>query len=145
MAAVATIALSDALATPVVHNFIPIGQDKNGTWWFEDQSPASAIGYNRISVSLTRSALGASGQASAANRVNRCKLGIYLPVLETLGTNDAGVTPPPTVAFVNRCNIEYSMPERNSLQNRKDLVKYSANLPLNALVNSAVQDLQPLY
>jgi hypothetical protein len=146
MTAVATIVLNDAQGTPVAHNFIPLGPDTNGVWWFEDQGTGStAIGYNRLSISLVRSSPPTNGLASSANRVNRIKLTIHCPVLETLGTNDAGVTPPPTVAYVSRGMVEIISPERNALQNRKDLRKYLQFLLADTLVVAAVETLQNIY
>lgn len=145
MPAVASIALNDALGSPVLHTFIPLGQDNNGTWWYEDQTGTSAIGYNRISISLTRTPPGTNGAASGSNRVNRVKMSIHTPTLETLGTNDNGITPPPTVAYINRCNVEFILPERNSLQNRKDLRKYAQFLLADAQAIAVVETLQSIY
>lgn len=144
MSAVANIVLNDAQATPVAHTFIPLGPDKNGAWWFEDQSSANAIGYNRVSIHLTRAALASQGQSSG-ERVNRVKIGIHTPVLETLGTADSGITPPPTVAYVPRCNIEFIINERASLQNRKDLRKYAQFLMADTQVVSSIESLQNIF
>lgn len=145
MAAVSTIVLADAQATPVNHSFIPLGPDANGVWWFEDQTGSSTLGYPRISLKLTRAPQASNGTASSSNRVNRVKMTIYLPTLETLGTNDAGVTPPPTVAYVERMNEEFILSERDTLQNRKDLLKYSKFLHDNAQVVGMVETLQNIY
>jgi hypothetical protein len=144
VAAVANIVLNDALGTPVAHTFIPLGPDKNGTWWWEDQSPANAIGYNRISMQLVRAVNPAQG-ANSSERVNRVKVGIHTPTLETLGTADNGITPPPTVAFTPRCNIEFIMNERSSLQNRKDLRKYADFLLAETQLTAMVESLQNVF
>jgi len=145
MPAVASIALDDAQATPVSHTFIPLGPDAKGVWWFEDQTGTTALGYNRISISLVRPSTGTNGSVSKSDRVARVKLSIYTPTMETLGTNDAGVTPPPTVAYVNRVNVEMILPERNTLQNRKDLRKYVQFLMANTQVVAVVETLQNIY
>lgn len=145
MAAVANIVLADALATPVNHTFIPLGPDSNGVWWFEDQSGSSALGNNRLSISLVRSSAPVNGLVSRSDRVNRVKIALYCPTLETLGTNDAGVTPPPTVAYVNRANIEFSLAERNTLQNRKDLRKFAQFVIADTQVIAMVETLQGIY
>jgi len=145
MSAVANIVLADAQGTPVNHTFIPLGPDTNGVWWFEDQTGAAAIGYNRISLYLTRSSVGTNGTVGGANRVNRVKIGIHTPVLETLGTNDVGITPPPTVGYVNRANLELILPERNTLQNRKDLRKYAQFLLADTQVVGMVENLQNVF
>lgn len=144
MAAVASIVLNDAQATPVAHTFIPLGPDKNGVWWFEDQSASNALGYNRISLQLTRPITGTPG-SSSGDRTNRVKVGIHIPVLETLGTADNGITPPPTLAFVPRFTGEFIMSERASLQNRKDLRKYAYDLFANMQFQSMVESLQAVY
>jgi len=144
MPAVATIALADAQATPVTHNFLPLGPDLNGVWWFEDQSASATIGNGRISVQLVRPSGAASGQNSG-QRMNRVKIGIHTPKLETLGTNDAGLTPPATVAYVARANTEFMFPERALLQDRKDLRKYASNILTDANIISLVESLLNYY
>lgn len=64
MGAVTNIVINDAQATPVAHTFVPLAPDAKGVWWFEDQSPASPIGYKRISLSLTRPPVGVAGENS---------------------------------------------------------------------------------
>jgi hypothetical protein len=144
MPSVSSIVLADAQGTPVNHTFIPLGQDSNGVWWFEDQSPSDAIGYNKISLSLTRPSNPAPG-ADSGNRMARVKIGIHTPVLETLGTNDNGLLPPATVAFVNRANLELMIPERASLQNRKDLRKYAEKIFADSQVIAMAESLQAIY
>lgn len=145
MSAVANIVLADAQVAPVNHTFIPLGTDAKGAWWFEDQSgPSSSIGYNRISLQLSRASNPPPG-SNAGERMNRVKIGIHTPVLATLGTNDAGIAPPPTVDFVNRVNVEFILPEQNNLQNRKDLRKYAQNLLADAQVVGMVELLQNVY
>lgn len=145
MSAVANIVLADAQATPVNHTFIPLGPDKNGVWWFEDQSASSPIGYNRISLALIRPANPAQGAASGLDRVARVKAVIYTPKLETLANNSAGITPPPTVAYTPRVNVEFSLPERSSLQDRKDLRKFVDFLMAETQLTAMVETLQNVY
>lgn len=144
MSAVANIVLNDAQGSPVAHTFIPLGPDSKGAWWWEDQSPTNAIGYNRISVQLVRSALASQG-VSSLERVNRVKIGIHTPVLETLGTADNGITPPPTVAYIPRVNVEFIMNERSSLQNRKDIRKYAQFLLADAQLVAMIETLQNVF
>lgn len=143
MSAVTSIALDDAQATPVTHTFIPQGPDANRVWWFEDMT-GETIGHSRISLSLKRSPNPAPG-SNAANRVSRVVLGVHVPALETLSNNSAGLTPPPTVAYIERCNVEFILPDRASLQNRKDLRKYVAGLLGNTQVIDMVEGLISVY
>lgn len=144
MSAVANIVLSDAQATPVAHTFVPIGQDAKGTWWFEDQSASSSIGYNRISMLLKRAGNPAPG-SNAGDRVNRVLVGLHTPKLETLSNNSAGLTPPATVAYIPRCNIEMIIPDRAALQDRKDLRKFAQFLLAETQLTAMVETLQGVY
>jgi len=144
MAAVANIVLADAQGTPVNHTFIPLGTDTNGVWWFEDQSASSPIGYNRISLFLSRPTNPASG-SNARDRISRIKWAIHLPTLTTLGTNDAGLTPPPTVAYVERANGEFIIPEEANLLERKNVRKYVQFLMADTQVVAMVETLQNIF
>jgi hypothetical protein len=145
MPAVANIVLADAQATPVNHTFIPLGPDSNGVWWFEDQSAGSAeIGWNRISVELKRPRNPAPGQTSR-ERMSRAKIGIHTPKLETLGNTSAGYTPPPTIAYIARANVELMLPERGTLQDRKDLRKYTEKVLADANISLVIEQLQSYF
>lgn len=145
MPAVANIVLADAQGTPVNHTFLPLGPDASGVWWFEDQSSATPIGYWRVSIKLNRPQPGGNGSASSSNRVNEAIIGLHQPTMETLGTNDNGILPPPTVSYVSRSVQRLTMPERSSLQNRKDLRKMSMNLLADANVIDLIENLRPYY
>lgn len=145
MAAAANIVLNDAQATPVAHTFIPLGPDQNGVWWFEDQSAASPIGYNRISVSLTRPLTSRQGE-SAANRVTRVKIGVHTPKLENVTNSTiSGISPAPTISYTMRSNVEFILPEKGSLQDRKDLRKYVQFAMADAAIVNAVESLQGIW
>lgn len=145
MAAAANIVLNDALATPVAHTFVPLGPDRNGVWWFEDQSGVSPIGYNRISLSITRPLSMTAGENSDG-RVARVKVGLHTPKLEnTTNSTVSGVAPAPTISYTPRVNIEFILPERAALQDRKDLRKYIQFLVADAAVVNAVESLQGVW
>jgi len=144
MAAVTSIALADAQGSPVTHTFIPLGPDSKGVWWFEDQTGASPIGYNKISMSLERAPVGVVG-SNAGQRTNRVKVVIYTPKLETLSNNSSGFTPSPTVAYTPRVNIEFNLPDRSVLQDRKDLRKFADFLMAEAQLTAMVETLQNVF
>jgi len=144
MSAVTSIVLNDAQGTPVAHTFIPLGPDSNGVWWFEDQTGTSAIGYNKISLQLVRPKTASSG-SNAGDRTSRIKVGIHTPKLETVATNDAGLTPPPTVAYVPRVLAEFILSERSTLQDRKDIRKYMDFLMAETQLTNMVENLQNIY
>lgn len=126
--AAANIVLADAQATPVNHTFVPLGPDAKGVFWFEDQSAASPIGYWRISYQLKRPPVPTAGQSSA-QRAFRVVIGLHEPILEN-STNStvSGIAPAPTISYTPRAFLDLALPERASLQNRKDLRKMFYNL-----------------
>lgn len=145
MALAANIVLADAQATPVNHTFIPIGKDQHNVYWYEDQSQSNAIGFWKISIGITKPLPGAPGAKSGADRVIRVKLAIHEPSMETLGTSDSGLPPPPTISYITRSSAEFILPERSSLQNRKDIRKMTGLLVSDAQVIAAVENLIPVY
>lgn len=141
MATLANIVLADALATPVNHTFIPAGPDSKGVQWLVDQSQANAIGYWRISLEISQPSAPRPGDSSTS-RVYRVKIGLHEPVLETNGDSSAsGILPAPTVAYVPRSFVEYVIPERANLTNRKDLWKMTHLLAANSQIQAAVETL----
>lgn len=145
MPQVAQIILPDAQATPVNHTFVPQGRDTNGVWWFEDQSAAAVNGFNRISVALTEQPPQFGAGQNLGTRVKRVKIGIHCPTLETTSNNSAGLPPPPTVAYIERVNIEFIHPERGNLQNRKDVNKFAYGVLQHADVRKVIEDVQNYF
>lgn len=139
------IVLADAQGTPVNHTFIPMGKDPNGVYWFEDQSASSPIGYWKLSIEVKKPLPGAPGAKSGSDRVVRVNYALHEPALETLGTSDNGLTPPPTISYITRCTGTYIIPERSTLQNRKDIRKMISGLNDSAIMVSVVEQLQAIY
>ncbi len=135
------IVLADALATPVSHTFIPLGADEKNVQWLVDQSQSNAVGYWRISLQTTAPLPPKAGESSDG-RTFRVRVGLHEPVLETNGDSSmSGILPAPTVAYIPRSFTEYVIPERASLQNRKDLWKMHGNLLDNTQIQAAVESL----
>lgn len=139
------IVIADALATPVNHTFAPVGRGADGVFYFEDQSQANAVGYWRISVEQKRPKAPTAG-TSSQDRTHRVKIGLHEPILETVSNNTvSGIAPAPTVSYVCRSFCEFIMPERSSLQNRKDLRKMMAALLGDTQVLGATETLAYIY
>lgn len=135
------IVLADALATPVNHTFVPVGRDKNSVFWFEDQSAANSIGNWRISVEVTRPSV-PTAQTNSQGRTYRYRVGLHEPILETVSNSTvSGIAPAPTVGYVLRSFVEYVMPERATLQDRKNLRKMMASLQSDTQILGAVEGL----
>jgi hypothetical protein len=135
------IVLADAQGSPVNHTFVPIGRDKNGIFWFEDQSAANAIGYWRVSVELKKPPVAIAKQSSEG-RSNRVLIQLTEPILENVSNNTvSGIAPAPTVSYVPRSFSEFVLPERSALQNRKDIRKMMANLLADTQIVAVVETL----
>jgi hypothetical protein len=144
MAQAANIVLADAQATPVNHTFIPIGPGANGEMFFEDQSGSTPIGYNRISVSVKRGAIGRAGD-SQGDRTARVVIRLYEPTLETVGTADNGITPPPRVAYQLTSTVEFLMSERSLQLERKNIRKFTEKVLADAQIVNLIENLVPIW
>lgn len=131
---IATITLPDAATTPVNHVFVPnaVKGDK-GSW--ANQSPALPIGFELIDMTLT--------DPSGKSTVYRVTASMKLPVLKT--TTDVGGNSVTSVDYWLEGDISFNIPQRSTLQNRKDLVKLFTGLLGNAQFTGLAQDLQHVY
>lgn len=138
----ANIVINDGASTPVAHTFAPLGKDEKGVFWFEQVTPAptNALGAKRIGLSISRPQNGNRLTGDA-----RATVSLYVPVLETLGTNAAGIVPPPTLAYQCVDRGSFILPERSTSQERKDSRVLMKNLLDNPLVISLIDQLQPVY
>lgn len=143
MAQAVAIVLPDAQATPVNHTFTPVGPRVDGFFVFEDQSASSPVGYNLIEVRTRR--VKRTNVKNAGESVTRVDLKVKTPKLETLGTNAAGFTPPPTIAYVPTLDISIAISDRAVVLDRKDLLKYTTGLLANAQVKSMIEDQIPIW
>lgn len=146
MPTAANIVIADAQATPVNHTFVPIGPDPKDSsiFIYEDQSQATQAGFWRVTIQVKRPELLTKG--GSATRANRVVVSLHQPVLETLGTQTvSGIVPAPTVSYIVRSFAEFVIPERSSLQNRKDSRKMLALALADAQVIAAVESLLPIY
>lgn len=139
MPAFAAITINDGQASPGAHTFNPVSND-NGIYVWQDQTGGVALGYLTITYQKSVPGPVKPGQASDASRVWRHKLTVAVPTMETLGTNDAGLTPPPTVACIHRGSMEFIQPERGTNSVRKDMTAYCANLLGHATIKSLLND-----
>jgi hypothetical protein len=135
------IVLADAQATPVNHTFVPVGRDPQGVFWFEDSSAANAIGNWKLSIEVKKPPVALAKQSSEGRSI-RVRVGVHEPVLETLSNSTvSGILPAPTVSYVMRSFTEYVMPERSSLQQRKDLRKMTAGVSADSQVLAIVENM----
>lgn len=131
MAAQADLVLADGQASPVNKTFSKRGADLKIAQW-RDISSGLNVGMPYISASM-KETNGAEGKVVVDMR-------IALPVLETISGSDGGYTPQPKVAFTLWGVVSFTLPNRASLQNRKDILAFVKNLLGNAAATDLVHN-----
>jgi len=142
MPQITTVVINNGAGTPVAYTFSPIGKDEKGVFWWEQTTPnpSSALGAYKLSYRQTRSMNIGSNPG-----VSKAIYALSLPTLETLGTSDNGLTPPPTVAYQEKVRIEFDIAERSTLNERRDIRAFASNLMASAMVIANLDTLQPSY
>lgn len=138
MAARGNIVLNDGAATPVAHTFKPVGAPGSSILAWRDSNQAIFAGQAVISC----------GQRLADRKTKSSKMSwkVETPVLEvTSPSTMTGIQPAPTVAYTPLASMEFVLPDRMSLQERKDLLAFVVNLASNAIMTAQVRDLDLLY
>jgi len=144
MTAIAALTIADGQATPANKTFSPVNIDATGVAKWADRSGGIAIGFNTVSMRLRTPPT--AGKISSADRVYRLSLRVATPVLEvTSASTGTGIQPAPTKAFEPLATIELVLPERSTMQQRKDLLAYVKNYLNNAVVKAAVEDFEQVY
>jgi hypothetical protein len=145
MPARAAIVVNDGQATPVAHTFTPTSDREADV--FEDKASGIALGFPQILFRTRRPAAARNGQSSDANnRVYRIQVNVAWPVLEvTSPSTGTGIQPAPTIAYTLRANMEWILPERSTLSDRKDLRAIVYNMLDNSDVKKVLQDLESFY
>lgn len=139
MAARGNIVINDGQATPVAHTFNPNSGDGNvpgvSIISYEDRSSGISVGFPRLQISTRR--------ASGKQTNHKVSLLVTRPVLEVVSNSTvSGIAPAPTAAYETLFRGEFVLPVRSSADARKDVLAYVKNLLANAVITSAVQDLE---
>lgn len=140
MAAIANIVINDGQVAPVAHTFAPAKTSADYAL-LEDRTAGVFIGYNKLTFSLNRPA----GPSQTASRNLKLSIKIDTPKMETVANNSAGITPPPTVSYRPVAELIVTLPERCSLQDRKDLQAFVKNALSNAFVTDAFEKYELPY
>jgi len=136
MAAQANIVINDGKATPVAHTFTARGADKAKAEW-KEVTNGVPIGMPTLTMTL-RETFGDKGK-------NDVELRLGLPVMEVISGADGGYTPVPKVAFTSWGVVQFTLPNRSSQADRKDILALLKNALANVAVTAAVQDLERPY
>lgn len=121
--------IADGQATPVNCVFA-VEQATPALASFADRASGTAAGFRRIKVS--------NRFASAKTPINRSKITIEYPVLQTVN----GIS---TVAYTLRFSGEFILPDSATDLDRKNLFAFTRNSLGLPPVQSALRDLDPFY
>jgi len=134
MSTQADLQLYDGQSTPVLKTFSARGADLNLAVW-KDVSGGIGIGLPSVTLSYR--------ETDGTNGAYRVEGRITIPVLETLSGGADGYAASPKVAYKMFGKIELIAPNRATLQNRKDLKAFIANLMDHAVMSGTFQDFNP--
>lgn len=143
MPAIANIVLNDAATTPVAHTFNPARQGLVGNSMvadFEDRSANTGIpvGFYKVALDFNR--------PTKDRKTYRIGLKLSTPVLETVSNSTvSGIAPAPQVSYTPMVDCTIVIPDRASLQNRKDIRKMFYELLNNSQVVAAIENLDAPY
>lgn len=138
MTAIATLSLADGQAAPVTHTFNPVNIDSAGVAKWADRIGGIALGFPVVSSSLK--------MPSKTSRNYRLSLKIVTPVLEVTSPSTAsGIQPAPTKAYDLIGTMEFVLPERSTLAERKNLKAYMVNLLAHSVVTTAIENFETVY
>lgn len=133
-----TIVLTDAASTPVARSYYVLPPQKNGILAWIDRTQAVLKGANRLTLEQRES--------SRATNARKVHWKLETPVLEqTSASTSTGIQPAPTLAYTLLATIEFVLPDRSSLQERKDLLAQVRDLIDEAIVTAQVQDGDLIY
>ncbi len=137
MAARANLVLNDGATTPVSHTFKP-AQSVNGVLIWRDSNTTIFAGQAVVSC--------VQRLADKKSKTTKVSWKLETPVLEvTSPSTSTGIQPAPTVAYRPLATAELVIPDRMSLQERKDLLAMFTNLLTRPTTTSQIQDLDLIY
>jgi hypothetical protein len=138
MAAIAALTLTDAAATPVNHTFSPQPDVMSNVARWVDRSGGIALGYPSATLSMR--------MPTKASRSYKVVAKLVTPVLEvTSPSTSSGIQPAPTLSYNLIANSEFVLPERSTLQQRKDLFAMFKDYLGDAVLTAAIHDFEPVY
>jgi hypothetical protein len=139
MAAIAALTLTDAAGTPVNHTFSPQPDVMSNVARWVDRSGGIALGYPLATLSMKM-------PTAKGSRVYRVVAKLVTPVLEvTSPTTVTGIQPGPTLSFNLIASSEFVLPERSTLQQRKDLFAMFKDFLGDAVLTAAIENFEPVW
>ncbi|DAD51823.1 TPA_asm: coat protein [ssRNA phage Gerhypos.3_9] len=138
MAQRGNITLTDAATTPVNHVFKPIGLSDQGVLTWRDSNQTIYSGQAVLTLSQRL--------ADRKSKTTKVEWKLETPVLEvTSPSTSSGIQPAPTVAYRPLVKMDFILPDRMTLQERKDLLSQIRDLLSESILTTQVQDLDMIY
>lgn len=138
MGAIAALTLNDGATTPVAHTFSPAPDVMSNLAKWVDRSGGIALGYPTVSLMLRN--------PSKTSRAYKATVKITTPVLEvTSPSTSSGIQPAPTLSYNLIVVTDFILPERSTLQQRKDILAYFKNMMATTTISDLVQNFEPVY
>lgn len=138
MSAIAAVVLADGVATPVNHTFNPVNIDSAGIARWADRAGGIALGFPTVTFAVR--------SPSKTNRNYKVTAKVVTPVLEVTSPSTAtGIQPAPTKAYDLFATVEFVLPERSTLAQRKDLLAYMKNFLAHSTVVNAIESFESVY
>lgn len=143
MPAFANIVINDGAGTPVAHTFSPTTRTPDGVCVWHDRSVANAIGMHQL---VHRFKAPGSAQGGDASDASKRSYTIdwnfsYITLESTSASTGTGIAPAPTVAYINRANTNWKLPERGTAQERKHVRMFAVNGLQHADVLDTIENL----
>lgn len=136
MAAQANIVINDGAGTPAARTFVPEGTKS------VDSKQMKATWRENAGAFLGRPTIEEYFTPPNANGVQKLKHVISLPVLQTVGTNDAGITPVPEVAYTLRFISEVHLPVASTDTERSHIRAFAENFLATSMWEDLVENMQ---
>lgn len=123
--------------TPVNRTFAP-AKKENNLYTYHNRASGIVVGYDQLSIQQRL--------PTKQSKATTVTMKLVTPVLEQTSASTAtGIQPAPTVAYSMIGKLEFVLPERSTLQNRKDLLAMLRDLIDEALTTESVENLDPTY
>jgi len=137
MTAIANLVLNDGQATPVAKTFTPTRAALDEAMW-QDRTSGIFTGMPTILLS--------SRKPNKTSDLFKVRATVKLPVMEVVSNATySGITPAPQVAYTLQATVDLILPARSSLQNRKDIRSFVANLLSNTQLTNLVDNFESPY
>lgn len=139
MPGIGNVVINDGATTPVAHTFAPAGIS-GITASLADRSGGIPVGYYTMDLSLRQPS------PQSLEKMFLATIRIKTPILEQTSPSTAtGIQPAPTVGYTPIFEGKFWLPERSTLQDRKNLRAFAKNVMNDAVVTALVETLENVY